>query len=198
MARNIRTRVVRGVALAVLALAGVACSSAQEAGEPATGPSDRIIASVAPTATAPATAPAATATTPAAVAPATPDEGAPDDTDGGGQAGGVTVGPGMQRVVDLAIQDLAARLGVSPDAITVVAAEPVTWPDTSLGCPQPDRRYLQIPTDGSRVHLRVHDTLYRYHTGGRRVDPFLCAPGAAKSTPPIQRLEPRLDGHRDR
>jgi len=44
-----------------------------------------------------------------------------------------------QQVLDLVKQDLAQRLNVPVDAVTVVSVEAVKWPDASLGCPQPGK-----------------------------------------------------------
>ncbi len=72
-----------------------------------------------------------------------------------------------------ATDDLAARLGTAPDAITTIAAVLVTWPDAALGCPEPDRRYATDATDGAVIELTAGDAVYRYHAGGDR-GPFLC------------------------
>ncbi|GAA1532366.1 hypothetical protein [Kribbella lupini] len=69
--------------------------------------------------------------------------------------------------------DLAERLGVPVDDVTVVSSEEVTWPDSSLGCPQPGMMYAQVLTDGSRILLSAGGRTYEYHSGGHRA-PFLC------------------------
>ncbi len=84
------------------------------------------------------------------------------------------VDPSLGAVVEQARADLAGRLGVPEAAITVVSAKPVTWPDSSLGCPQPGMAYLQVLTDGSRILLEHADRQYAYHSGGRSPAPFLC------------------------
>ncbi len=76
-------------------------------------------------------------------------------------------------VVDKAILDLVTRTKVSPDDVTVVLDEAVTWPDGSLGCPQPGMSYTQALIDGSRVLLEVDGRLYDYHAGSEG-EPFLC------------------------
>ena len=81
--------------------------------------------------------------------------------------------PIMTDDVAFAVNDLASRLGVAADAISVVRVEEVDWPDGSLGCPQPDMRYTQALVNGSFIQLRAGDQLYNYHSGGRR-QPFLC------------------------
>lgn len=77
-----------------------------------------------------------------------------------------------------AVADLSARLGVSPDQVTVVSAEPVVWPDASLGCPQPDMMYAQVLQDGMRIVLSVDGKEYVYHSGETQA-PFLCENPAA-------------------
>jgi len=72
-----------------------------------------------------------------------------------------------------AMTDLVARLGVAPDAIEVVLIEEVTWPDGSVGCPQPGMRYTQALVNGSRIVLRVGGIDYQYNSGGAR-GPFYC------------------------
>src|SRR5687768_1987839 len=41
-------------------------------------------------------------------------------------------------LVEPAVLDLSRRLRVPEDEIEVLEVEEVTWPDGSLGCPQPD------------------------------------------------------------
>jgi hypothetical protein len=75
--------------------------------------------------------------------------------------------------VEQARTDLAERLGVPVDEITVVSHEEVTWPDSSLGCPQPGMHYAQVLTNGTRTVLTAAGKHYNYHAGGTR-PPFLC------------------------
>ena len=98
----------------------------------------------------------------------------------------------LQRIVTLAVADLSARVAVPHDEIEVVRAEATTWSDTSLGCPQPGMRYPQIPQDGARIHLKVGNQIYRYHTGGHRSEPFLCEQHSTRQGPRARRLEPRF------
>lgn len=74
-----------------------------------------------------------------------------------------------------AIADLAARLGIPADQITVVEAKQVTWPDASLGCPAPDKMYAQVLTDGIQVVLQANGQTYDYR-GRTPADVFLCGP----------------------
>ena len=84
------------------------------------------------------------------------------------------VDPNLMPIVEQARVDLMERTGVAAEAVEVVLAEAVVWPDASLGCPQPDMIYAQVLREGARVVLRTGDKLYTYHTGGDQV-PFLCA-----------------------
>jgi hypothetical protein len=63
-------------------------------------------------------------------------------------------------------EDVTERAGVSLAAIEVVRAEAVTWPDPSLGCPQPGMVYPQVLVDGYWVVLQVDGTEYDYRGSG--------------------------------
>jgi hypothetical protein len=112
-----------------------------------------------PTATA---TPPATATVPAFQSPVQPGE-AP-----------AAASP-ERAAASAAIDDLAGRLGVAPEAITVVEVNEVEWPDASLGCPAPDMGYAQVITPGVQVILESGGQTYDYH--GRSLDDlFMCGP----------------------
>lgn len=72
-----------------------------------------------------------------------------------------------------AIEDLAGRLGVAPEAIEVVEINEIDWPDASLGCPAPDMGYAQVITPGIQVILESGGQTYAYH-GSSPNDLFLC------------------------
>ena len=79
-----------------------------------------------------------------------------------------------------AIADLATRLGIDESGVEFVSQEAVTWPDGSLGCPQPGMGYTQVLVSGSLVVLHVNGVSYEYHSGGGN-DLFYCA----FPTPPV-------------
>lgn len=79
----------------------------------------------------------------------------------------------LQSLIENARADLAQRLSIPVTQINLVEAVSVTWPDGSLGCPQPDMLYTQVQVDGLRIRFSVGDHIYEYHSGGRRA-PFLC------------------------
>jgi hypothetical protein len=76
-------------------------------------------------------------------------------------------------IVEPAKADLARRLGIDGGEINVVATETVTWPDGSLGCPEPGFSYTQAVVDGSKVLLEHGGRVYFYHAGADD-QPFLC------------------------
>ncbi len=89
--------------------------------------------------------------------------------------------------VEQARRDLAGRLQLDVDAVTVVSLNEVAWPDTSLGCPQPGMSYGQVITGGRRLLLRAGDGLYAYHAGGDG-EFFFCAKPAGSIPPAIDHL----------
>lgn len=72
-----------------------------------------------------------------------------------------------------AVADLAEGEGIDTDAIVVQAAEFVTWPDASLGCPRPGQFYAQVITEGYRIVLKTEARDYAYHGATGRA-PVLC------------------------
>lgn len=79
--------------------------------------------------------------------------------------------PAMQ---DLAVADLAGRLDIAPDAITVREMVAVEWPDASLGCPQPGMMYAQVITPGYRIVLEAQGQAYQYHASRNHI--VFCSP----------------------
>ncbi len=61
--------------------------------------------------------------------------------------------------------DLARRLAIPLEAIAVLEAASVTWPDASLGCPQEGMRYAQVLTRGYLIRLGAEGREYEYHAG---------------------------------
>ena len=84
-----------------------------------------------------------------------------------------TIDPALQPLVDQAVADLASRLKIDASKIDTVSAQAMSWPDGSLGCPQPGMVYTQVMVDGSLIQLSVNGMAYSYHSGGSRA-PFLC------------------------
>jgi hypothetical protein len=76
-------------------------------------------------------------------------------------------------LVEPARLDLARRLKVPEDQIEVLEVEKVSWPDGSLGCPQPGQMYTQALVEGHRIVLGHGERVFLYHAGGD-TPPFLC------------------------
>ena len=96
-------------------------------------------------------------------------------------AGGSS-GPGgpADTLVQPILADARQRSGDA--SARVVAAEPVTWSDGSLGCPQPDRMYTQALVRGWRIRVAAAGQELDYHASMRGAW-VLCPPGQAK--PPV-------------
>jgi hypothetical protein len=62
---------------------------------------------------------------------------------------------------------IAADLGVLPQSVQVITIEPRDWPDSSLGCPQPDMLYAQVITPGYLLLVEVSGERVEYHTDER-------------------------------
>lgn len=70
-------------------------------------------------------------------------------------------------VLDRIIADAMQRTGAGREAVVILRDEAVTWPDGSLGCPQPGMAYPQVLIDGLWVVLRIGDTEYDYRADDR-------------------------------
>jgi hypothetical protein len=79
----------------------------------------------------------------------------------------------QNELVRLAIEDLAHKMDISSEEISLIDVASVVWPDGSLGCPQPGMFYTQALVEGARIRLQVGDQIYHYHSG-RNQAPFLC------------------------
>ena len=85
-------------------------------------------------------------------------------------------GPGViavpNAVIVAALNDAAARTRTPQAKIRIVSAEAVTWPDSSLGCPQPGLMYAQALMPGYRVVLEAQDQTLNYHAGRQGLPQF--------------------------
>lgn len=66
---------------------------------------------------------------------------------------------------EAAVADLAARLSVDADAISVASVEAVSWPNGALGLPEPGMMYTQAIVPGHRVMLNALGRTFEYHLG---------------------------------
>lgn len=72
--------------------------------------------------------------------------------------------PITTRLVKKAGEHLTKKFGIPSDQITVFSIQEVTWPDASLGCPQPGISYIQVETPGYLILLEAAGKTYNYHT----------------------------------
>ena len=65
-------------------------------------------------------------------------------------------------ITDPIVADAAVRLGVDPSVVTIVEARAQTFPDGSLGCPEPGMMYTQALVDGYQVIVEANGTRLDY------------------------------------
>jgi hypothetical protein len=68
------------------------------------------------------------------------------------------------KIVGLAIEDAAARLGVDVSQVRLLAVEEKQWPDTGLGCPSIGTVQAQVITPGFLITLEADGNFLTYHT----------------------------------
>jgi hypothetical protein len=88
----------------------------------------------------------------------------------------------LQSAIDDALTDAARRTGLKKMELEILSAEPVTWADGSLGCPQPGMMYTQALVPGIRIRVRAGAETLDYHSG-RRGAPMFCPAG--RVVPPV-------------
>ncbi len=93
-----------------------------------------------------------------------------------------------QEVLETVQPQLAADLGLSAEALTPVSIEPQEWPDTSLGCPQPDQMYAQVIVPGWRMTFRdAEGKVYEVHTDQSGKQYVVCGvPGSLEPDDPVE------------
>ena len=87
-----------------------------------------------------------------------------------------------QQLVEQAMNLVATESGVAATELTLISMAAVEWPDSSLGCPQPDTMYMQVITPGFQITLTAaNGTVYDVHTGSdANVPMLLCTPAAGE------------------
>lgn len=141
---------------------------------PTTIPATTVPPTTLPVTTAPATTTPAVSTAPATTNPPATTSGAiPDE---------------VKKPYEAASNDLAKRASLAPQTIQMVSYNFEDFPDSSLGCPQPNTRYLQVITPGYRIQLEAGGQQYDYRTNVSGTRVVLCTnpgglPGPVKTTP---------------
>lgn len=99
-----------------------------------------------------------------------------------------------QMVVNRVKCDLASSLGIDVSKIQLVTLEYVDWPDSGLGCHEPNTLYLQAITPGYRIVLEAGGQKFEYHTelNGRFV---LCKDASAEPVASAVTVEGVLHSH---
>jgi hypothetical protein len=83
-------------------------------------------------------------------------------------AGSVLIPARAQPLVQQTMDDLAARLGVEEDEITLAQLDAAVWTSIDLGCGDTRvPRLANLEVSGYRVLLRVAEQTYEYHTDSR-------------------------------
>ncbi len=85
-------------------------------------------------------------------------------------------------MIEAALDDAANRSTTARADIKVMSAEAVTWPDGSLGCPQPGMMYTQALVAGYRIVLQAGEQTLNYHAMSRG-RPVFCPAG--RVVPPV-------------
>ena len=85
-------------------------------------------------------------------------------------------------MIEAALDDAANRSTTARADIKVTSAEPVTWPDGSLGCPKPGMMYTQALVAGYRIVLQAGEQTLNYHAMSRG-KPVFCP--ASRVAPPV-------------
>ena len=86
--------------------------------------------------------------------------------------------------IAVAKKDLAKRLGVPPESVTLSGAQQVTWRSGALGCPEPGMNYTEALVYGSVIYLQADNMIHAYHAKFAGT-PFYC---------PRERVEPPAPG----
>jgi len=92
--------------------------------------------------------------------------------------------PTLESITESVLEDAATRTGIARASLQADSATAVTWPDGSLGCPQPGMNYTMALVPGYRIKVRAGGQLLDYHAS-RRGYFVMCPAGMA--------VEPTVD-----
>jgi len=87
----------------------------------------------------------------------------PSQVPGGSPSGNIAL---PTSVIEPVVADVAKLAGVPADQVTVISAEAVTFPDGSLGCPQPGVAYTQALVDGYKIIAEAGGKTYDFRGTG--------------------------------
>lgn len=99
------------------------------------------------------------------------------------------------QLMDSALADLSQRVGrtVTLNDLTNWTFAQSSYPDTSLGCPQPGITYAQVITPGVQFMLTYAGNIYDYRVSGDRTAIILCSVTPAPPTPASENCPPAGD-----
>jgi len=89
----------------------------------------------------------------------------------------------LQSVTAAVLADASKRTGIEVTKLEVVESVTVTWPDGSLGCPEPGMNYTMAPVPGYRIRIRADQQELNYHASARGYWVFCPAGRAVDSAP---------------
>ncbi len=81
------------------------------------------------------------------------------------------------------LADAARRSGAAVERLRAASVQAVTWPDGSLGCPQPGRLYTQALVPGWRIVIAVPTAAALHYHAGQRAGWVWCP--AERATPAL-------------
>lgn len=79
------------------------------------------------------------------------------------------IGQDQASYVQMAIYALTARLNIKKEDVKVLSVKETQWSDTSLGCPEKGKLYIQTITPGFTIELSAKGEKYIYNGGSDRV-----------------------------
>jgi hypothetical protein len=88
----------------------------------------------------------------------------------------------LAEITASALDDAVRTTGLMPAELRVLSAEPVTWGDGSLGCPEEGMMYTQALVPGYRVRVVAKERVLDYHAS--RDGRFLLCP-EWRAVPPV-------------
>ncbi len=97
----------------------------------------------------------------------------PNGTDGTGGPDLIQRGSNCAEVA--ATRSLARGLDMDLIDLEIVGAEPIVWPDRSLGCPEEGRIYALVEVPGFSVSLSDNGELYSVHTNQHGSQVVICS-----------------------
>lgn len=80
-------------------------------------------------------------------------------------SGAAPVGEIPAEILDRILADAVVRTSTDLADIEVIRGEAITWPDGSLGCPEPGMMYTQALVDGYQIVVSDGTTELDYRVG---------------------------------